>query len=195
VNTTATDTDGVTGTGIENADGNVTFFYGRVHAPRTRITGSTGAATFYYEIYCFGTDSSGISCDPLLRDSITGGRLSTDDIRWFQNSNHTNADGTISNTTERSSLTKVNINGTIINAATTTIPYLYNDTEKGYPYKATMEINASSWLRYNKFIPDPALFNDYELEFSSVGGWSGTDQSGANVDSNASINTNRRIQW
>lgn len=182
----------ITGTNNGDASTSAAFYYGRTHAPRTRIAGGLGTATFYYEVYCFGTDANGTVCDPALRDAVSGGLLSVDDIRWFQNTIHNSADGNITSTGQKNGLANIAI-GAPVNAAVSTVQYNY-DGIRGYPYKTTMDINNSEWLLFNRFDP-AATVNSFELEFNQAGMWSGTDLSGANVDSNASINTNRRIQW
>lgn len=186
-------------TGEDNGlgDTNTTFYYGRSHAPRTRIAGPNGNATFYYEVYCFGTDASGNVCDPTLRDNITGGLLSVDDIRWFQNTSHINTDGNISATSQKNGLLNLNPIATPLNGfpipQISTVPYTYSG-DKGYPYKTTMNVNNSNWLIFNRF-DAAATVNNFELEFNNAAGWGGTNESNVSVDSNASINTNRRIQW
>ena len=193
IDMTATDTDGVTGTEATDAAGSIPFYYGRLHAPRTRIAGNTGNAVLDYEIYCFGTDSAGTDCNATLRDNVSNGLLSEDDVRWYKNVFHTAADGNVTTTTQRNGFLNVNEDA-VTNAATTVITYTYNG-DKGYPYKTTMQVDNSPWLRWNRFTPDPLLLNEYELEFNRAGNWSGQDSGAANVDSNASSNTNRRLNW
>ena len=193
IDMTATDTDGVTGTETTDAAGSIAFYYGRLHAPRTRVAGNLGVASLYYEIYCFGTDAAGTDCNATLRDNVSGGLRSEDDIRWFQNTNHTSADGNVTLTTQKNGLTNIT-QGAITNAVTTTIPFTYSGN-RGYPYKTTMQMTNSSWLFWSRFAPDPVLQNDFELEFNQAGGMIGIDNSGSNVDANASTNTNRRLQW
>jgi hypothetical protein len=186
----------ITGTDNGLGDTNTTFYYGRSHAPRTRIAGPDGNATFYYEIYCFGTDAIGNSCNTTLRDDITGGLLCVDDIRWFQNINHINTDGNISATSQKNGLLNLTL-GAPVNGfpalPLSTVPYTYSGN-KGYPYKTTMDVNSSDWLIFHKFNAAAAV-NNFELEFNSAAGWGGKDESNVGVDSNAAPNTNRRIQW
>ncbi|MFC2073681.1 Ig-like domain-containing protein [Campylobacterota bacterium] len=189
----------VTGTGTGAGLTGPTFYYGRSHAPRTRIADTTGTATFYYEVYCNGTDVNGVSCAPgsaLISSISAGSLLSVDDIRWFQNTSHNNVDGNISSTAQKNGITNNIAIGAPVNATTTTVQYIYDPTvgDRGYPYKTTMNINNSDWLLYNRFDPAAAV-NNFELEFSSSGAWSGEANATMQVDQDSAINTNRRIQW
>ena len=189
--------------GINTPDiGSADFFYGRVHAPRYRVkcnpgtpTGgcntSTTPLTQYFEVYC-----QGAGCDT-TRLSIVSPSLtrSVDALRWYRNTIHTQTnEGNITSTAQRSGALAQEY-GTYTDApGQTTTPYTYNGSQ-GYPYKTTIEVNASNWLIYNKYDTN-AVRNAYELEFNAKGVfWGGTDQSGNRIDNNATENTNRRIMW
>jgi hypothetical protein len=70
----------------------------------------------------------------------------------------------------------------------------YDPDGRGFPFKATMWITTQNWLLYHPINPNP-VNNAFELEFNSRGGWAGQNTGNIAVDSNASVNTNRRIEW
>ena len=71
----------------------------------------------------------------------------------------------------------------------------YDDKTFGYPYKTTMENNASSWLIHNPKNPD-ATTNEFSVEFSrKSGGWSGKHDTDTVTKDHNVTNTNRRSMW
>ncbi|MBD3825182.1 MAG: hypothetical protein IE916_11870 [Epsilonproteobacteria bacterium] len=69
------------------------------------------------------------------------------------------------------------------------------DGAKGYPYVATMQNAASSWLIYNRHNPT-ATQNEFTLEFTNTSsGWSGAHETNTSTKNNASSTTSRRIMW
>jgi len=178
----------------------VTHIYGRVHTPRQRVANPNPAANanatipLYYEFFCNGATGCNIgtyAANPALSPI---GLLSPDDVRWYNQTLHTIAvDGNATATQARSAVDDALIITKTINPGAQTASYTYNGN-KGYPYKATLEIEAPAWLLYNRFNPNASV-NDFELEFFSTGRFAGEDQSNVNVDANTSINVNRRISW
>ena len=188
-----------------NTNASVTHIYGRVHTPRQRVANPNPALNanatipLYYEFYCdsatgcnIGTYATVPAAAPNALSPI--GLLSPDDVRWYSQALHTIAeDGNASATQARSAADDALITTKVINAGAQSANYTYNGN-KGYPYKATIEVSAPAWLLYNRFNV-AASVNEFELEFFSSGRFSGTDASGVNMDANTSINVNRRIQW
>ena len=183
---------GETVTGSSVADQNATFVYGRTHAPRQRFTGPNGTALIYYEISCDETISVN-ACDKTLLPNGMDSKTS-DDPRWFINPSHLVTTGVVGTVTQKGTsalVTATAPTGTnIANVALT-----YDFTSKGYPYKATMENNASSWLIYNPYdINDDD--NDFEVEFTnSDNSWAGQKETDTVTNRNASDKTNRRSMW
>jgi hypothetical protein len=179
----------VTGTSV--ADQNATFVFGRTNAPRQRFSGNTGTALIYYEVFC-----NGASCDKaLLPDGPSS--QSTNDPRWFKNSSLPAASGTVGTITQKATTPKV-----ASSAAAGTSPDFVNlvydaaNINRTYPYKATMENNASSWLIYNQYKPAGATTNEFEVEFESANNsWAGVHETNATTGSSASSKTNRRSMW
>ncbi len=186
-------------------DKNITFIYGRVHAPRYRIdNNNTAKVTLFYETYC---DISG-GCS-LLNNVITTGRAkhTSDSINWFLNDKHDEAfDGNISTQIKQERLFYTNsdlvkdcnrcdtcsICGTDCsncNKNVSKVRTLRYDESKGYPYRTVMEINTSNWLIYNRY-KSTIGGNRFDIEFNQKG----TDTTGT-IDSNAAVNSNRRIMW
>lgn len=173
---------------ITDLNQTVKFYYGRTHAPRYRFPTNTGHAFIYYEVYC---DNAGNTA--LLPNGV-GTAESVDELDWYDNANHVQTrDGLIGTVTERKSTPKVNLTNLAgTNPEDATIVY---DGTGGYPYKTTMENNASGWLIYNKY-NDTATTNEFEVEFYKPGGnWTGVKNTDTTTDSNASDTTSKRIFW
>ena len=174
-------------------DQNLTHYYGRTNTPRQRFitpagTSSNPAQDFiYYEVYCDLNDG----CDKSL---LQGGNdaNSTNDPRWFINTNHTVGFGTAGNITQKGAnrVTATDASGN--HQDSTNLVY---DASRGYPYKATMENNASSWLIFNRYNP-AATSNEFEVEFENAGSsWAGVKETSTTTNNNASSKTNRRTMW
>ena len=167
------------------ADKNITFIYGRAHAPRYRVVGNEANVTIFYEAYC---DVPG-GCT--LLDVINAGspaKHGVDSVNWYQNDIHNESeDGNITAPLiQNRGLTRVTDNDSNNRTRLRTVTY---DETDGYPYRTVMEINTSQWLIYNRF--DPTMNNNnFDIEFNQKG----TDVQDM-VDSNASVNSNRRIMW
>ncbi len=176
-------------------DQNITYVYGRVHAPRYRINGRgndlfngipTGRLRFYYEVFCS-------TCNPNTPEwGGAIGNLSVDSINWYQNLHHNNSLlGDINNTmpfftrnpANFQQMTKVDMN----------LSDFQLNNGVNLPYKTTININASDWLIYDRFNVN-AQTNSFELEFQGTGTKGGT-QDGTMTDGNANVNSNRRILW
>lgn len=184
----ATDVDAVNGT--NSVDSNATFLFGRTHASRQRYEGPTGTANIYFESYCF------TGCDKTLLNGFSPSMLRTDDVRWYINEAHvlTN-DGLAGAVSEKATSVKVTATPlTTTNPPPQTTTLTYNPTNSGYPYKTTMENNASNWLIQNETNPI-ATTNEFQVEFNNQGDWTGENETSTTTkDSNTSI-TNRRIMW
>ncbi|SFV61272.1 hypothetical protein MNB_SM-5-1411 [hydrothermal vent metagenome] len=173
--------------GNTTIDTNTTFYYGRTHAPRQTIIGNEGNISIYYEVYCAGKTCK----KTLLQDGINS--KTTDDPRWFVNTKHTAQFG-IAGTATQKYTDKV----TETKKATGNYPdfiTLHYNGKRGFPYKTTMDNNASVWLIYNKYNPN-AKTNQFEVEFLNANhGWTGKHETNSTTDTNASKRTNRRIYW
>ncbi|WP_434657376.1 hypothetical protein [Sulfurimonas sp. NW9] len=167
----------------------VRHYYGRTNAPRQTVLGSDGNVSVYYEVFC-----NGATCNKsLLQDGNSS--TSTDDPRWFVNTNHTSDAGTAAQT---ATVQKNGVNVSITREANGNHPdYIgvhYNGSS-GYPYKATMENNASGWLIYNKYNANAAT-NEFQVDFVNPNAnWAGIYETNATTNKNASDNTNRRLMW
>ena len=184
--------DGYSGTQSKDyplADKNITFVYGRVHAPRYRVVGDEANITLFYEAYCDIKSGSDIGCSTLLRDLVSpNAKRSVNSVNWYQNEKHTTmADGNVSSITPVHA-NRVSDNITAYNKAT-----LKYDKSKGFPYRATMKINTSDWLIYNKFEDDNTTANRFEMEFRQKG--TRPSRSQGISDDSAAVNSNRRIMW
>ena len=211
----------IRGEAYGTADQNATFIYGRAHAPRFRVpcdvNGTAPCATdvnrpvkIYYEFYYSKPGTFSIDANnTMLLSTAQGGTLtndnnrSTDAINWFINTQHTASDGNITAlrhkfinyelTTTTAPLRRTGIIGLPANGISE-VGMGYNGSQ-GYAYKSTIEIHTQEWLLYNRFEANP-VYNEFELEFNNKSGAeTGTDTSNVGVDSDANVNTSRRIQW
>ncbi len=188
----------------ENAT--ITYIYGRLHSPRQRVADPDPATLpalanipLYYEFYCDANivptcDITTYATVPTAVNALSPiGLLSPDDVRWYSQALHTTAtDGNATATQARSAVDDARFTRSIDPGAQTAT-YTYDGT-RGYPYKATIQLNAPNWLIYNRY-DATATFNEFELEFFTTGRWGGQDQSNMSIDANTSTNVNRRIQW
>jgi Putative Ig domain len=178
-------------------DQNLTHYYGRTNAPRQRFTtpegtvGNPAQALIYYEVHCDITQG----CD---KSVLQGGvdANNSDDPRWFINANHTAGFGNAGSINKKGSAVGA---GEVIGSPTTgnhqDFTNLIYDGTRGYPYRTTMENNASNWLIYNKYNPG-AVRNEFEVEFINVSSsWAGVQETNTTTDSNAASKTNRRSMW
>ena len=177
----------------------VTHLYGRVHTPRQRVADPdpatiSAAATVpvYYEFYCDNACNVGaLAANPAISPQ---GILSPDDVRWYTQALHNTAlDGNATATQARNTADNARFTTRSIDPGAQTASYTYNGS-RGYPYKTTIDLNASDWLIYNRY-DAAAAANDFEIEYFTTGRWGGEDQSNMSVDANTSTNVNRRIQW
>ncbi|WP_187647978.1 pre-peptidase C-terminal domain-containing protein [Nitrosophilus labii] len=168
-------------------DQNVTFYFARVHAPDYIDEDADNIinAKIYYEIYIKnGTDYVNLK-----------GAESVDDINWYINKKHNSPnDGKIIN------LNIIGSNITVNPGATTAISQgmenqvvTYSGTS--FPYKVKIDLNASSWLIYNRF-DENATTNHFYVTFpGSAKDWAGVGKTGKTVDLNISTSTQKRIEW
>jgi len=194
-------TSGLTSTitGSKDAINDATFLYGRTHASRQRFTDDNGTVNIYYETYCFKTDSLLRPCTKSLLPDGTNSKH-TNDIRWFINENHNSSiDGNITNGLVVEKRTVQAVEEVSANRDTSTnhitkIKLKY-DKSFGYPYKTTMENNASSWLIYNDY-DSTATKNQFSVEFEGGDSyWSGVHETNSSTKDSDAIRTNRRSMW
>ena len=181
-----------TGTQDLNNSIGIKHYYGRTHTPRYRFNSNHGTALIYYEVFC-----NGAGCNTALLPNGTTSKT-MDDPRWFTNTIHTTASGMAQTINQRGFAVGAGpvrgISATLTTPASTTLSY-HDSATKGYPYKTTMESNASSWLIYNKYNAN-ATKNEFEVEFTrDSGAWAGIHETNTETDSNGTQRTNRRTMW
>ena len=180
------------------------FYYGRTNAPRQRFIKPVGTTAsklaidfIYYEIHC----DLAAGCQKNILPNPTTLRYN-DDSRWYVNSIHNsttiNKDGRFGDIAQKVSTPLVTpyIHPTSSYSITgkDNIGLVYDGT-KGYPYKATMEHNSSSWLIYNRY-DISATKNEFEVEFEGgAGDWSGKHETNTTTKSGGTSKTNRRSMW
>lgn len=173
-------------------DGNATFVYGRTHAQRHRFQDANGTASINYEVFCNATDTNGVDCNKTLLPNGADSN-STDDPRWFRNTQHNAINDGVVGTVVQKGGTGIVTAGTptMLNPSTTRLRY---NGSRGYPYKTTMENNASSWLIYNKYNANDTT-NEFEVEFEGQGNWAGKHETNTTTKSDGATKTNRRTMW
>ncbi|WP_200763587.1 Calx-beta domain-containing protein [Nitrosophilus alvini] len=189
-NITVKETDGNT-TGADfnrTIDQNATFIFGRVHAPDYKTDQDSLNAVIYYEVYCK-------TCTKSNYPGIFGNE-SFDDVFWYVNLQHNSpSEGNVTAFTPTIS-TNITVspgNTTTVNNGTENQTFTYNGSS--YPYKDRIDMNASSWLIYNRFDPT-ANVNSFYIEFTGKPkDWAGIGSTGKTVDLNISQDSERRIDW
>lgn len=175
--------------GTVSPNQNATFIYGRTHAPRQRFKGNRGTALIYYEAYC-----SGATCTKTLLPNGLGSST-TDDPRWFVNSSHIVRAGNLG-TVSQKNVSKITV-GATTGTNIASVPLTYSTSASavnGYPYKATIENNASTWLIYDKYTSKTT--NEFEVEFINANSsWAGKKETANTTDNTATQRTNRRSMW
>ena len=171
----------------------IKHYYGRTHVSRQRYEGAEGTSNLYYEVYCFD-NPTGNDCNKSMLQSGEDSNRSSD-IRWYINANHTAQDGVLGIATEKDNMNSVkDLNATGIHPLSK-INLKYDGT-KGFPYKTTMENNASGWLIYNsKDIISTKNKFSVEFESNSTNPWSGAHETNTTTIDNNILKTNRRSMW
>jgi len=174
--------------GIINIDANVSHYYGRTNAPRQVFIGNIGTVPIYYEIFCNGT-----GCNQALLLNAAAS-TNNDDPRWFVNTTHNIADsGVVGNITQKHAIGTVSVD--LVSAANPADANLTYNFSKGYPYKTSMENNASSWLIYNRYDINDTN-NEFEVEFQSgESSWTGKHETVNTAIGKGAIWTNKRLDW
>jgi len=182
----------------KETEGNVTItqsinhLYGRTNSPRKVFSGADGISPIYFEVHCNATDSFGVGCNKNLLPNGSDSNT-TDDPRWFINSQHTSNDGVIG-TVGQKNYSKVSATNPAPFGAPTNVS-LHYDEGSGYPYKATMDNIASKWLIYNKYDASKSK-NEFEVEFvKGASSWGGVDDANSTSQTQENSKTNRRIMW
>ena len=166
-------------------DQNVTFYYGRVHAPDYRFEGNSGNAKIYYEVYCKDCNKSLFGVN---------GNESVDSIDWYLNQMHlNNSFGDVSANGANSffalsGTSAPGYSGTISNGIETIT------LSHAAPYKDKIQMYANPWLIFNTANSN-AAYNDFLVEFYKSGSWAGQGIQGKTVDLNISVKQNKRLDW
>ncbi|MDD2790802.1 MAG: choice-of-anchor D domain-containing protein [Sulfurimonas sp.] len=179
--------------GEKDINATIKHYYGRTNVPKqvyispVGTTGTPANDLIYYEVFCNGT-----GCDKTLLSNGVNSRNS-DDPRWFINTSHIAGFGTAGNINQKNAANVTATTAGGVHQDSTNIVY---DTLKGYPYKATMEHNASSWLIYNRYNA-AATLNEFEVEFQAPeSGWTGIHNNNINTAvGKGAIWTNKRLDW
>lgn len=175
-------------------------YYGRTNAPRQSYVAPIGTAgnaandLIYYEVYCDGCTKSLLQTE--LQSSGALNSVSNDDPRWFVNTNHTSDFGVAEEETTINQKGAANVSGTGQTGNHQDSTNLVYNASRGYPYKATMENNASGWLIYNKYDATDTT-NEFQVEFlGGTGAWAGEKEDNTNTTTTTgSTKTNRRSTW
>ena len=192
--------------GTINMDQNVTHYFGRTAAQRTRIicnpanptcsSGLLGEAEvlIYYEAYCFGNTNGNI-CELNLIPTAGGILVQKVDTRWYANLNHREIhDGNLTATVHMPGLVTVPTIS-IKNDFTKDSQhnYLINN---GLPYEAIMTSTVPSWLIYEEGNPI-ATTNPHSVLFQAATTWTGRHDTDSNITTKTAPvrRVNRRTMW
>jgi hypothetical protein len=175
-------------------DQSATYLYGRIHAPRYKVSASSGSLPVYYQIY-YDVNPS-IDSNTSLGTFAAGSDRGKDSFYWYKNDQHQTPDGNITSVSQfiRSDLTLAPTTTSVTNGIQH-IDYTYNGST--YPYRATIHINSQPWLIYNRYnssanhISVPLEINNNTLSDPTSSTINDTGDSGATD----AVNRPRRIQW
>lgn len=167
---------------------NVTFYYGRVHAPNDFYRGISPLSTrVYYEVYCD-------SCDKALYN--INGAESIDSINWYVNALHVSRDlgeiPTPYETNYRSVLGNSVMQGTVVFNGNGTEDIVWANLNA--PIIDTIKLYPNPWLIFDESHLRTS-YNEYNLEFIKGGKWVGKGKLGEVTELNISNRVNKRLEW
>jgi len=186
---------------------NVTFYYGRTAARKTRIVCNTGNANcdtadevlINYEVYC-SEDTNGQNCIPafLPRDIIDGNTTKQRvDSRWFTNLDHNiTTYGQLINTVDSVNAAYITLpNGiTHANGYTSDSVHRYPITN-GLPYVAEMNDTVPRWFVHDENNAS-ATTNSHTVIFRARTEWSGKHEADSKTKTDRNVTrVNRRTMW
>ena len=195
--TNVIDQNNTTGSDFDRTnDQNATFYYGRVYS--TDYRGPTDIdTTIRYEVYCKDCNKTALG--------ITGTQSPTS-LNWYTNPLHVNNDGNVTTFTSATTGAKA----TTINPTTTPNNGIANGLENhnrhlrnaNAPYTDRIQMTPSTWLLYNPFNAG-ATTNDFNVEFTRTGSWSGaggvdrnsSKDVGKFTNTNDTNRSNRKMNW
>lgn len=177
-------------------DVNATMFYGRAQGPKRPIT-----KICHTSVPCQTNDAPDRN-NPILSYQVYSDNPAllagfnnngTGDVRWFANSWHreANNDGLIGVISEDAGNVD-NIPGR--SAGVFSFEYYLRYQGATFPYLANMKNTPDSWLIYNETNAG-AMFNEFQVEFSDAGAWSGKAENKTTTTTKAKGVTNRRTMW
>ncbi len=178
----------INGSATGSAADTLLFLYGCIHAPLYKRAGNMIASKIFYEYY-----------DPAVTaPAAIRGDESLDDIGWYINKKHTDpAMGKIyqirfNNIDILSSNPYFDTVAQNITNGIQTLRIRYK--KEHYPFHALFDINASSWLLYNRF-DATAQYVPMEIIFEGKGRWKGIGRFKTQKEFNQSEIPFNRIQW
>ncbi len=184
-------------------DSNITLVYGRLDTNdelQNTITGNDGNVTLQYEIYNpMIVDAAGNLVPQVSMPIFAGMPRSPNSVNWIVNTNHTLAQGTINKILYKGTNVYKTGVGTVRVTQDTyaqgkhILKLHYNGNT--FPYIAAMDVNASSWLIFNKFNQN-AQTVPLHTKFIKAGNWMGVGSNIHNAgESNQSTINKYRINW
>jgi len=158
-------------------DRNVTYYYGRVHAPEYTFNVNPANARVYYEVYCKDCNRADYN--------LTDKNESVDSIYWYQNPLHVNNTFGEYNATLpfiQAQLGGLTPNAIDLNTTTLTVTGTLPHTNRIILYP-------DPWLIYNRF-NSLANTSEFIVKFSTQGTWGGE----GSVKEDNTVSTGRFVQ-
>ena len=191
--------------GNVSIDQNVTFYYGRTAAKKTRKICDTANANcdadevfIYYEVYCHENTNNNWCSNAILPKDINGNSLQKVDTRWFQSLDHNiTTYGQITNTIDLNNPTFITLpNGITHNTGT---EYISDSTHRyqinnGLPYTADMNDTVPNWLIHDEHNAS-AVSNSHTVIFRGRTEWSGEHEADSTTKTDRVKRVNRRTMW
>ena len=189
-------------TGNRDINQSLTYFYGRVYSTDYRGPSPITNTAIRYENYCTNLVAYPINC-------ATDFNLTTQSplsVTWFRNFAHTNTDGNVTLFTSQSTHTIIDNNqSSFIIQGIDQNNHDLTLNGQAAPFTDTIRMTPSNWLLFN-LVNQNAVTNDFIVEFTNSGNWSGegnvnratdgtkTVGSFTNSDNNVSRNT-KKMSW
>lgn len=193
----------------------ITHYFGRAQGMDSRIktdgpndNTAEGYTRINFEIFCGNDGNTSCTTSEMLLLPDGQNTPHGEGRNWYKNRDHSISNDGVADTDgviERKSgsgtvsvSTATSVSGSGITIGSTEVGFqrygaTYNG-DKGYPHTVILQNIPSSWLIYDPNNPN-VTGNEFSVEFYKASNWIGEEKIGTVPDTDASVNTSRRIMW
>ena len=187
-------------------DQNVTFYYGRTAARKTREICDTNSNNcdadevfIYYEVFCHQQVNNQWCNNANLPKDISGNSLQKVDTRWFQSLDHNiTTYGQITNTVDKNNPTFITLPSGIThnqgNEYISDSVHRYQITNDGLPYVAEMDDTVPGWLLHDENNASTTT-NSHTVIYRGRTEWTGEHEADSTTKTDRVQRVNRRTMW